>query len=113
MEKIKKRLKRLTIIVLSFIAIATIFYNQVEKLNLIDSIYLSISTISTVGYGDVVPKTNIGKLFTSAYVLVGFGLLFHAIGLFFKFQASNHHKEKIIELETKLIKEKEKEKRRK
>lgn len=36
----------------------------------VDSIYLLIQILTTVGYGDVVPHHFAGKLFTSAYVLI-------------------------------------------
>lgn len=111
MEKTKKRLKRLTIIVTLFIMISSFFYYHVENLTVIDSIYFSITTITTVGYGDIAPQTDIGKIFTAVYVLLGFGLLLHAISLFFKIQSMKHAKEKVIELESKLIKEKEKNKK--
>jgi len=39
------------------------------------SIYWAISTISTVGYGDVVPRTDIGRALASLMMLVGWGIL--------------------------------------
>lgn len=41
----------------------------------IDSFYFCVVTLTTVGYGDLVPGTTAGKLFTSLYVFVGFGLV--------------------------------------
>ncbi|CAM6087667.1 unnamed protein product [Calypogeia fissa] len=41
----------------------------------IDSLYFCVVTLSTVGYGDLVPSSTAGKLFTSLYVFVGFGLV--------------------------------------
>lgn len=56
------------------ILIATGFYHLVEGWGWIDAFYFSVITISTVGYGDFAPKTDIGKLFTSGYVLCGLGV---------------------------------------
>lgn len=53
----------------------TIFYHIIEKLSWLDSWYLSVITLTTVGYGDITPKTDIGKLFTTFYVLVGIGII--------------------------------------
>ena len=36
--------------------------------------YFSVATISTVGYGDLTPQSDIGKIFTIFYMLVGIGL---------------------------------------
>jgi voltage-gated potassium channel len=55
------------------IASATAFYWLYEDLRLVDAFYLSVTTIATVGYGDLAPKTDLGKVFTSLYVLVGVG----------------------------------------
>ncbi len=56
------------------IATASVFYHLVEGWGWIDAFYFSVITISTVGYGDFAPQTDIGKLFTSVYVLCGLGL---------------------------------------
>jgi len=39
------------------------------------AIYWAISTMSTVGYGDVVPRTDIGRALASFMMLVGWGIL--------------------------------------
>jgi voltage-gated potassium channel len=39
------------------------------------AIYWAISTISTVGYGDIVPRTDIGRALASIMMLIGWGIL--------------------------------------
>lgn len=51
------------------------FYWQVEDLAILDALYLSVITLTTVGYGDVAPATAVGKMFTSVFVIFGMGLL--------------------------------------
>jgi voltage-gated potassium channel len=51
------------------------FYSLVEGLRFIDALYFSTVTLTTVGYGDFAPRTDVGKLFTAVYVLVGVGIL--------------------------------------
>jgi len=52
----------------------TLFYRSIEGWGWIDSVYFSVATISTVGYGDLAPQSDIGKIFTIFYMLVGIGL---------------------------------------
>ena len=47
----------------------------VEDWTLLDSLYFSVITASTVGFGDFTPETDIGKIYTMIYVLVTTGLL--------------------------------------
>jgi voltage-gated potassium channel len=62
---------------LAFVALTTgtIFYWLVEGWRLVDSLYFSAATLTTVGYGDFSPQTDAGKLFTVVYVLVGVGVM--------------------------------------
>ena len=53
----------------------TLFYHFVEKLTWINAYYFSVVTLSTVGYGDITPHTDIEKLFTTFYIFVGVGIL--------------------------------------
>jgi voltage-gated potassium channel len=39
------------------------------------SVYWAISTMTTVGFGDLVPKTDIGRAIASAMMLLGWGVL--------------------------------------
>ena len=61
-------------VALTAIAAGTVFYRFVEDLRWIDSLYFSVITISTVGYGDIAPDTVAGKVFTMVYVIVGIGV---------------------------------------
>ena len=52
----------------------TLFYSAVEGWRWIDALYFSVATLSTVGYGDLVPQTDLGKIFTICFILVGLGV---------------------------------------
>ncbi len=52
----------------------TVFYHYVERFSWIDAYYFCVVTLATVGYGDLVPHTTIGKLFTTFYIFIGVGI---------------------------------------
>jgi hypothetical protein len=57
------------------LASGTLFFHWAEGWRWLDSLYYSVMTLATVGYGDFTPKTDIGKIFAMVYVFVGIGLL--------------------------------------
>jgi hypothetical protein len=57
------------------LATGTIFYWRFEDWSFIDSLYFSVITLTTVGYGDLAPTTSGTRLFTVFYVLFGLGIL--------------------------------------
>jgi len=64
--------------------VGTMFYRIVEGWGWINSLYFSVITLSTVGYGDYAPQTGVGKLFTIFYLFVGIGLLLAFINVIAK-----------------------------
>lgn len=65
----------LFVFVLVILFSGTVFYHQVEKWSVLDSLYFSTTTLTTVGYGDFAPKTDLGKAFTIIYLFVGIGVI--------------------------------------
>jgi voltage-gated potassium channel len=61
--------------VLSLLVLGTVFYVVVEGWGVVDAVYFCAMSLATVGYGDVVPDSDVAKLFTVVYVLSGIGIL--------------------------------------
>ncbi|SFM29828.1 Ion channel [Methanolobus profundi] len=77
------------LLVLFTLTFGTVVYHSVEGWRWIDSLYFSVITLTTIGYGDLAPVTDIGKIFTILYVFVGLGILLgfvNASGEYFRKQ---------------------------
>ncbi len=68
---------------LGLILIGTVAYHYLEGWTWFDSIYFSVITLSTVGYGDFSPVTMVGRLFTIFYVILGIGIILSFVNAFY------------------------------
>lgn len=57
------------------LAVGTIFYRLVEGWSWLDSLYFTVVTLTTVGYGDLSPTKDISKVFTIVFILGGVGFI--------------------------------------
>lgn len=62
--------------IISYGIIGSIF---IMNLNIFDSIYYTIITIATVGYGDIIPITPLQKIFSVTLALSGVGILAYIV----------------------------------
>jgi voltage-gated potassium channel len=96
-------MKRLGLITLfatpvGIIALGTVFFHLVEGWSLLDSYFFTVVTLSTVGYGNLVPVTVAGKIATTVFILLGLGIFAVAIQQFgvFAMRKREEHVEWLI-----------------
>jgi hypothetical protein len=66
---------------LGMIVLGTIVYRFLEGWTWIQSFYFSVITLSTVGYGDLHPTSDISRLFTAFYIMTGVAIALAALGI--------------------------------
>jgi voltage-gated potassium channel len=64
----------LFLLLVVLLGIGTAFYTAVEGWSVVDSLYFCVSTLSTVGFGDLTPTKDESKLFTIVFLLIGVGV---------------------------------------
>lgn len=77
--------------ILTFIVVVgTLFYFYFEGWGLLDAVYMTITTITTVGYKEVHPLSVIGRIATLILIIVGVGTLFYTAGSILEFVIEGH-----------------------
>ena len=54
-------------------------YVLIERVSVVDAFYMAVSTIATVGFGDIKPLSPAGRLFTIALIIGGVGTAFYLL----------------------------------
>src|SRR5262245_30978430 len=65
--------------VLVAIVVGTIVFYEIEGWSLLDSLYVTAQTVTTVGYGDITPRTTAGRAFATLFMMVGVGVVLYAL----------------------------------
>jgi len=66
--------KALPVVAGALVVSGTIFYWRVEDWTIVESLYFSVVTLTTVGFGDFAPTTAGAQIFTIFYILTGIGV---------------------------------------
>lgn len=82
MNKNLIKLFRALLLLVFSLAMGIVGYVSFEGYSLVDAFYMSVITISTVGYGAVDPLSEGGKVFTSIYIIVNLGIFAYVVSIF-------------------------------
>ncbi len=80
-KRYHRRIIYVFIVIMLFLFGGATFYYYIENLRFIDALYLSAATMTTVGYGDITPKTDAGKIFTIVYVFAGVAIVLYGLSI--------------------------------
>ncbi|MBW1746503.1 MAG: NAD-binding protein, partial [Deltaproteobacteria bacterium] len=84
MSGIKKTIVGI-LIAITILLVGTIGYMLLEGWSCFDALYMTVITLTTVGYGETHELSRTGKGFTLILILVGAGVLFYIIGMIAEF----------------------------
>lgn len=66
------------------LGLGTVVYHLLEDWTWVDSFYFSAVALTTVGFGDLSPSTDLSKLFTVFYIFSGISLIGALLNEFMK-----------------------------
>ena len=79
--KAKTRLIAAIVTIFILLGIGTVVYHHLEGWGYISSFYFSVVSVTTIGYGDLHPTSDVSRLFTAIYLLVGVATMLAALGI--------------------------------
>ncbi len=74
------RYLRIALLLVLLSALGSGGYMLIEGWGLLDALYMTVISVTTVGYSEVHPLSPAGRIFTIVLVIAGVGLFFYAIG---------------------------------
>ena len=75
MKDIRSKLLTPLAALLSLCAVGVGGYSLIEGWNVLDSLYMTVITLATIGYGETHPLSDPGRYFTIALILGGIGVM--------------------------------------
>jgi voltage-gated potassium channel len=72
-------LRLVFIAVLMAIVVGTLVFHLLEGWSILDSLYVTAQTVTTVGFGDLAPQTTRGRAFATVFMMVGVGIVLYAL----------------------------------
>jgi len=75
----RARIRIVLMAVLAAIALGTIVFHLLEGWSILDSLYVTAQTVTTVGFGDIAPRTAAGRAFATVFMIVGVGIVLYAL----------------------------------
>jgi voltage-gated potassium channel len=75
----RARLRLVLLAVLAAVVLGTVMFHLLEGWSILDSLYVTAQTVTTVGFGDLTPRTPSGRAFASVFMMVSVGIVLYAL----------------------------------
>ena len=75
-----KRIRFALIVLFLVVTAGTLLFHLIEGYDLVSSLYFTVVTMTTVGYGDIVPTTSVGMLLSVVTIFAGVGIFGLLVG---------------------------------
>ena len=80
MSRLARRFLFLLLAIVATLTVGTVGFTAIAGYPLFDAFYMSLTTMTTVGYGEIHPLTQAGRIFNSFLIVFGVSTMFVAIG---------------------------------
>jgi voltage-gated potassium channel len=83
-------LRNALLLLLALTILGTAGYMILEGWSLLDALYMTVTTLATVGYGEVHPMHASGRIFTLIFIIVGVGTTLYILSVVVTFVVEGH-----------------------
>jgi len=101
MKVLDSKIYKIILLVVSIITVGTTGYMWLSDYSFVDAIYMTVITVTTVGFGEVKPFTPEEKIFTIFLILTSITIFGYAVSAFSEYLVSgklfDHFKHKRVE----------------
>ena len=80
MNRLTRRFVLMVVAIVTTLSIGTVGFVVIDGYPLFDAFYMTLTTMTTVGYGEIHPLSHAGRVFNSFLIVFGVTTIFIAIG---------------------------------
>jgi len=73
------RVRAVLLAVFGAVLLGTVMFHVLEGWSILDSLYVTAQTVTTVGFGDLTPRTPYGRAFAVVFMMASVGIVLYAL----------------------------------
>lgn len=73
------RVRVVLLAVFGVVLLGTVMFHVLEGWSILDSLYVTAQTVTTVGFGDLTPRTPFGRAFAAIFMMISVGVVLYAL----------------------------------